>query len=121
VVELCDANSGAVFVEFIDSCSPYDRSRLPVSLILGVCCDSLDDHNRKATKSLEIVLFHAAIGRIIALAFALSMSRGHSTLIHVDLIGHRSLAGLALQTASSDTFKIPISATSSVAELRGSE
>ncbi|KAK8888098.1 hypothetical protein M9Y10_039159 [Tritrichomonas musculus] len=106
------------FNDFADRSGSYKECNMNDSDILKVCNDVLEDHNREATKPLDIVLFQEAVDHLSAMSRILAMTRGHALLVGVKSSGRKSLARLSLHMASMEIFEIQITRTYNMNEWR---
>ena len=111
-------NAIPVFSDFSDRSQTYKEVTLPPEDILKVCNDCLSDHNRDASKQLDIVLFKEAIDHLSSLTRVLALRRGHAMLVGVKSSGRKSLARLALHMSQIEIFEIQITRTYSFTEWR---
>ena len=108
--ELCPANT-LLFNGFFDHSMAYKECTLSSDQLLNVCRDVLIDHNREASKPLDIVLFNEAVDHISSISRVLSMPRGHLMLVGVKSSGRKSLARLSMHISSMESFEIQITRT----------
>ncbi|OHT05113.1 Dynein heavy chain family protein [Tritrichomonas foetus] len=107
-----------IFNDFADRSQTYKEVTLPQEEILKVCNEMLQDHNRDATKQLDIVLFREAVDHLSSLCRVLKMRRGHAMLVGVKSSGRKSLARLAMHISQIEIFEIQITRTYSFTEWR---
>ena len=115
--ELCPANT-LLFNGFFDHSMAYKECTLSSDQLLNVCRDVLIDHNREASKPLDIVLFNEAVDHISSISRVLSMPRGHLMLVGVKSSGRKSLARLSMHISSMESFEIQITRTYGINEWR---
>ena len=111
-------NNFLLFNTFCDGSQKYKKARSNHEIILNTCNQLLEEHNRDSSKQLDIVMFSEAIEHLSALSRVLSFERGHAMLVGVKASGRKSLARLALHTASIDPFEIAITKTYTFDEWR---
>jgi len=111
-------NGHVLFTNFLDKSQRYREVTLKSEEVLQICRDHLDDHNRDASKQLDIVIFEEAIDHLVSLNRILAMDRGHALLIGVKSSGRKSLARLSLHMSSMEIFEIQISRTYNFNEWR---
>ena len=105
--ELCPDGS-PMFNEFADSSQKYKEVTCTKEQLLATCNTTLEESNKDASKTIDIVLFSEAIDHLSSLSRIFAMDRGHALLVGVKSSGRKSLARLALHMASFDTFEIAI-------------
>ena len=107
-----------MFNEFADRAQRYKETEAKPEDVLRVCRDMLENHNRDAAKTLDIVIFDEAVAHISSLNRILTMPRGHAMLVGVKSSGRRSLARLGLHMSSMESFEVTITRTYSFTEWR---
>ena len=107
-----------MFNDFADRSQNYKEVTTSPEQVLTVCQEMLEEHNREASKSLDIVLFREAVDHLSSLCRILCMKRGHAMLVGVKSSGRKSLARLALHMAGMELFEIQITRTYSPTEWR---
>jgi hypothetical protein len=106
------------FNNFADRSGNYREVTATPDQLLTTCQDMLEEHNREANKSLDIVLFREAVDHLSSLCRVLAMKRGHAMLVGVKSSGRKSLARLALHMAGMESFEIQITRTYNLNEWR---
>ncbi|EAY20056.1 Dynein heavy chain family protein [Trichomonas vaginalis G3] len=107
-----------MFNEFADRAGRYKEIQASPADVLSVCRDMLEDHNRDASKQLDIVIFDEAIDHLSNLNRILTMPRGYAILVGVKSSGRKSLARLSLHMSSMEAFEIQITRTYGFVEWR---
>ncbi|KAK8860630.1 hypothetical protein M9Y10_012295 [Tritrichomonas musculus] len=107
-----------MFNEFADGSQRYHEIQMNPEQVLNACNSTLEEHNKDATKTIDIVLFHEAIEHLSSLSRLFTMQRGHALLVGVKSSGRKSLSRLALHMASIDPFEIAITRTYGFTEWR---
>ena len=107
-----------MFNEFADGSQRYHEITMKPEQVLQAVNTTLEDHNKEATKTVDIVLFQEAIDHLSSLSRLFTMQRGHALLVGVKSSGRKSLARLALHMASIDPFEIAITRTYGFTEWR---
>ncbi|OHT17559.1 Dynein heavy chain family protein [Tritrichomonas foetus] len=116
--ESLNKNEFLMFNEFADGSQRYHEVTLKPDQVLQACNATLEDHNKDATKTIDIVLFLEAIEHLSNLSRLFTMQRGHALLVGVKSSGRKSLARLALHMSSIDPFEIAITRTYGFIEWR---
>jgi len=97
-----------MFNEFADGSQLYKEVTVKPDQLLSTCVTALKEHNRDATKTIDMTLSHESVEHVSALSRVLSMNRGHAMLIGPKAIGRRSLSRLTLHIDNVDEFTICI-------------
>ena len=113
-----NTNPVLMYNSFVDGTQKYEEVKCNEEELLKISTTLLEEHNRESSKQLDIVLFSEAIEHLSSLSRILTLDRGHAMLVGVKASGRKSLARLALHTASIDVFEISITKTYSFEEWR---
>ena len=107
-----------IFNNFVDKSGIYKECHHSDAEVLKICTAMLEEHNREASKPLDIVLFQEAIDHLYSLSRILALTRGHALLVGVKSSGRKSLARLSLHMAQMELFEIQITRTYNINEWR---
>ncbi|EAY21612.1 Dynein heavy chain family protein [Trichomonas vaginalis G3] len=105
-----------LFNTFADNSGRYKEVTKSSDELVKSCNLTLDEHNRDASKPIDIVLFQEAVVHLSALTRIFASIGGHALLVGVKASGRKCLARLAMYMSNIEPFEIAITRTYSVAE-----